>query len=76
MALFMNCVCYRVEVCDSTRFPEAPLIPQTFQKPFVIPHAPAQFLSPVGMWTKVLDVELPAPIPSPWRSFGMRRPLA
>ena len=72
----MACACYRVEVCDSTRSTEAPLIPQAFRKPFVIPHAPAQFLSPVGMWTKVLDWSCMHPFPhhgvvsecaGPWR---------
>ena len=71
MAIFMDCVCYRVANCDSTRIPEALRIIKRAMRGV----APAQFNSPGGMWTKVLDVELHASETPEWSPGGPKSTL-
>merc|ERR1719188_64991 len=57
MAMFKDCVCYQEEVRDPTRIPE--VLNRVIEK-VIRGSAPAQINIPRDMWTKVIDVELPA----------------
>merc|ERR1719383_808477 len=57
MAMFKDCVCYQKEVRDPTRVAE--VLNRVIEKA-IRGSAPAQINIPRDMWTKVIDVELPA----------------
>merc|ERR1719188_2079803 len=57
MAMFKDCVCYQEEVRDPLRIPE--VLNRVIEKA-IRGSAPAQINIPRDMWTKVIDVELPA----------------
>jgi sulfoacetaldehyde acetyltransferase len=57
MAMFKDCVCYQEEVRDPTRIPE--VLNRVIEKA-IRGSAPAQINIPRDMWTKIIDVELPA----------------
>jgi len=57
MAMFRDCVCYQEEVRDPSRIPE--VLNRVIEKA-IRGSAPAQMNIPRDMWTKIIDVELPA----------------
>jgi len=57
MAMFKDCVCYQEEVRDPTRIPE--VLNRVIEKA-IRGSAPAQINIPRDMWTKVVELELPA----------------
>merc|ERR1712232_460105 len=57
MAMFKDCVCYQEEVRDPTRIAE--VLNRVIEKA-VRGSAPAQINIPRDMWTKVVEIELPA----------------
>merc|ERR1712139_19694 len=57
MAMFKDCVCYQEEVRDPTRIAE--VLNRVIQKA-IRSSAPAQINVPRDMWTKVVEMELPA----------------
>lgn len=57
MAMFRDCVCYQEEVRDPTRIAE--VLNRVIEKA-IRNSAPAQINIPRDMWTKVVDIELPA----------------
>merc|ERR1740122_789440 len=57
MAMFEDCVCYQEEVRDPARIPE--VLNRVIDKA-IRGSAPAQINIPRDMWTKVVDIELPA----------------
>merc|ERR1719517_124192 len=57
MNMFKDCVCYQEEVRDPSRIPE--VLNRVIDKA-IRGSAPAQINIPRDMWTKVIEVELPA----------------
>merc|ERR1719460_882893 len=57
MAMFKDCVCYQEEVRDPNRIPE--VLNRVIEKALRM-SAPAQINIPRDMWTKVVELELPA----------------
>merc|ERR1711988_1023545 len=57
MAMFKDCVCYQEEVRDPSRIPE--VLNRCIEKA-IRGSAPAQMNIPRDMWTKVVEIELPA----------------
>jgi len=57
MAMFQDCVCYQEEVRDPTRILE--VLNRVIEKA-IRGSAPAQINIPRDMWTKVVELELPA----------------
>merc|ERR1719218_207253 len=57
MAMFKDCVCYQEEVRDPSRIPE--VLNRVIEKA-IRGSAPAQINIPRDMWTKVVELELPA----------------
>merc|ERR1719188_657631 len=57
MAMFKDCVCYQEEVRDPTRIPE--VLNRVIEKAWR-GSAPAQMNIPRDMWTKIIEVNLPA----------------
>merc|ERR1719188_180343 len=55
--MFKDCVCYQEEVRDASRIPE--VLTRVIEKA-IRGSAPAQINVPRDMWTKVIDVQLPA----------------
>merc|ERR1719454_372196 len=55
--MFADCVCYQEEVRDASRIPE--VLNRCIEKA-IRGSAPAQMNIPRDMWTKVIEVELPA----------------
>merc|ERR1712054_173831 len=66
MAMFKDCVCYQEEVRDPTRIPE--VLNRVIEKA-IRGSAPAQINIPRDMWTKVVELELPAGVHLE-RSYG------
>lgn len=71
MAMFKDCVCYQEEVRDPTRIAE--VLNRVIQKA-IRSSAPAQINVPRDMWTKVVNIELPAALELE-RSAGGERSL-
>jgi len=57
MAMFRDCVCYQEEVRDPTRIAE--VLNRVIEKA-IRNSAPAQINIPRDMWTKVVEIDLPA----------------
>merc|ERR1719271_2128084 len=57
MRMFADCVCYQEEVRDPRRIPE--VLNRVIEKA-IRGSAPAQINVPRDMWTKVVELELPA----------------
>lgn len=72
MAMFRDCVCYQEEVRDPTRIAE--VLSRVIGKA-LRSSAPAQINVPRDIWTKVVDIALPAPMELE-RSAGGPRSLA
>jgi len=69
MAMFKDCVCYQEEVRDPTRIAE--VLNRVIEKA-LRGSAPAQINVPRDMWTKVVDIELPAGVNIERSSGGPR----
>merc|ERR1719221_1032530 len=69
MAMFEDCVCYQEEVRDPSRIPE--VLNRVIEKA-IRQSAPAQINVPRDMWTKVIDVELPAGVKVERSGGGMK----
>merc|ERR1719277_328018 len=72
MNMFKDCVCYQEEVRDPSRIPE--VLNRVIEKA-IRGSAPAQINIPRDMWTKVIEVELPAGV-NLERSPGGRKSVA
>jgi sulfoacetaldehyde acetyltransferase len=69
MAMFKDCVCYQEEVRDPTRICE--VLNRVIEKA-IRGSAPAQINIPRDMWTKVVDMELPAGVSVERASGGVQ----
>merc|ERR1719440_980670 len=69
MAMFKDCVCYQEEVRDPTRIAE--VLNRVIEKA-IRGSAPAQINVPRDMWTKVVDIELPAGVDIERSSGGQK----
>jgi sulfoacetaldehyde acetyltransferase len=69
MAMFKDCVCYQEEVRDPTRICE--VLNRVIEKA-IRGSAPAQINIPRDMWTKVVEMELPAGVTMERSSGGAK----
>merc|ERR1719352_461790 len=69
MAMFKDCVCYQEEVRDPTRMCE--VLNRVIEKA-IRGTAPAQMNIPRDMWTKVVEIDLPAGVELEHSSGGAK----